>query len=118
MKINPEGFSMAMRVLAVIVDYGGEQDAERLSCQLAESGHEGFALTILHVDNGNPKPSQLSERQKKLGVRLLRLSVNGGYATALNGAIRHEEGEGRDYGAYWFLNPDLTVSPQALTRLV
>jgi GT2 family glycosyltransferase len=106
------------RVLAAIVDYGGEKDAERLSCQLAEARHAGYELTILHVDNGNATPSKLSSRQKELGVELLRLEENGGYASALNGAVRAEEARGRDYGAYWFLNPDLTLLPDSLSKLV
>jgi GT2 family glycosyltransferase len=106
------------RVLAIIVDYGGAKDAERLSCQLAQTAHRGFELTVIHVDNGNEKPTELSVRQRELGVRLLRLADNGGYASALNAAVQKEEEQGRDYGAYWFLNPDLLVSPDALGRLV
>jgi GT2 family glycosyltransferase len=109
---------MIRRVLAVIVDYGGEKDAERLSVQLAGGKHTGYELTILHVDNGNATPSKLSARQKDAGVELLRLEENGGYASALNGAVRTEEGKGREYGAYWFLNPDLTVRPDSLSKLV
>src|SRR3954471_17296537 len=109
---------MIKRVLAAIVDYGGAKDAERLSCQLLSSPRADFELTVIHVDNGNPEPSSLSTRQKELGVRLLRLEENGGYASALNAAVRTEEEQNRHYGAYWFLNPDLLVAPDALPKLV
>jgi GT2 family glycosyltransferase len=110
--------SPVKRVLALIVDYKAREMAEALSCQIAEGERTGFALEVLHIDNGNAEPVALSERQKQKGVRLCRTAGNGGYAFALNEGIRFERAQGREYDAYWFLNPDLTVEPACLSRLV
>jgi GT2 family glycosyltransferase len=106
------------RVLALIVDFQTTEDTRRLSLQLAQAPRETIDLTVVHVDNGNPAPVALSDAQWRHGIRLLRVSHNGGYGSGIRDAIRQLEQAGEQFDAYWFLNSDLEVSPDCLSRIV
>jgi GT2 family glycosyltransferase len=109
---------MIRKVLALVVDYRTTADTEALTCQLSGARHDGFNLTIAHVDNGNETPVTLSSEQAGKGIRLLRIAHNGGYASGLRQAINRLEAEGDRYDAYWLLNSDLEIEPDSLQKLV
>ncbi|MGZ3688400.1 MAG: glycosyltransferase [Bdellovibrionota bacterium] len=102
-----------MRVLALIVDFETEAQAEKLSRQIAEQDQ---GVTVVHIDNGNAKPRVLSPEQRALNVRLVRAPENQGYAGGLQAGIQAFENE--TWEAYWFLNSDIEFESDCLPRLV
>jgi GT2 family glycosyltransferase len=109
---------MIKKVLSIIVDYHSSKDAENLSLQLAQEANQNFEHTIIHVDNGNSQPVQLTQEQKSYSIRLIRNSENLGYAGALHSTILELEKQGEKFDAYWFLNSDLEVKSGCLAGLV
>lgn len=110
---------MTKRVLALIIDFRTHKESELLSRQLVEfhhASHPSYELKVVHVDNGNVPPVELTQRQKKLGVELLRVEQNHGYASGLIAGIKAFEQWGAD--AYWMLNSDLEIEPGTLPKLV
>ena len=105
-----------LRVLALIVDFRTSADAARLSRQVARSDTAGIDLTVCHVDNGNDVPVALTEEEHRHGIRLIRLPSNGGYGSGIRAAIARAAA-GETYDAYWFLNSDLEVESDTLTKL-
>jgi GT2 family glycosyltransferase len=109
---------MSRNVLALVVDFGTTDDSRKLTLQLAAAPAAGFEVTVVHVDNGNAHAVELTAAQRQNGVRLLRIPHNGGYAAGLRAAVAQLTSEGEHFDAYWFLNSDLEVEPDCLTRLV
>jgi GT2 family glycosyltransferase len=109
---------MIKTVLALVVDFRTTADAERVTCQLADSVRGGFDVAVVHVDNGNARPVSLSAAQRARGVRLVRVPHNGGYGAGAERTIARLRAEGERYDAYWILNSDLELEPEALQRLV
>lgn len=108
---------MPLRVLALVIDYRTSAETEALTLQLGESVRTGFELEVVHVDNGNITPVQLTAAQTAAGIHLLRVPHNGGYASGIRHAIEICDPEATRYDAYWMLNSDLELEPDALTRL-
>ncbi len=110
---------MIRKVLALIIDFKTHDEAERLSRQLVEfhlQSDASYQLKVVHVDNGNLEPVEATPGQKKLGVEVLRVSDNNGYAAGLIAGIKAY----RDWqpDAVWMLNSDLEVELSTLKRLV
>lgn len=103
-----------MNCLAIIVDYESEADALRLALELARTpeADEG-RLHVIVVDNGNEKPRAPSNLPAC--VRTLRTPENLGYGGALAAAVESAQFKS---DTYWFLNPDLEIETDCLTRLL
>ncbi|MGE3974930.1 MAG: glycosyltransferase family 2 protein [Bdellovibrionales bacterium] len=107
---------MIHKVLALIIDFRTQKEAELLSLQLMQF-HQGlFELKVVHVDNGNDERVTLSSEQKKAGVELLRVPENHGYASGLIAGI--EAFKDFEADAYWMLNSDLEIEEGTLEKLV
>ena len=117
---------MSYHVLSLIVDYNTTEETARLSLDLAahqsKQNKSGIKNLIIHIDNGSSPPVQLTPSQIQAGVQLVATQNNLGYAGALNFAIRHIEQKYREmnlppFDAYWFLNSDLEIESNSLSRL-
>lgn len=106
-----------MKILAIIVDFQGAEEAARLCAALAATRVPGVELEVVHVDNGNQPARVLSAAEAAAGVILLATGTNGGYAAGLNAAVRARDPRG-ERDAYWFLNSDLRLAPDCLAKLV
>jgi len=102
------------KVLAIVIDYNTYQEAVALTRQLLQPEvSNGFALGVVYVDNGNKIPVDLP-LELKSAVHLLRVEKNEGYASGLMAAIEAF----KEFDAFWFLNSDLEIEPDALPKLV
>ena len=107
-----------MKVAALVIDFNSQDEARQLTVQLAQSDKDGFELSVFHIDNGSSTPATLSSAQIQNGVRLIRNSFNKGYGGGIRQAIETIRAEGQSPDAFWILNCDLEIEPDALSKLV
>jgi N-acetylglucosaminyl-diphospho-decaprenol L-rhamnosyltransferase len=100
----------AAAVAVVIVTYDSAQDLPACLPSLARAA-DGRELDVLVVDNASRDGS--AEVARSLAVKVLENPVNQGYARAINRGARLT-------AAPWLLvaNPDITLAPTALARLL
>jgi len=102
------------RTAVVILNYKSTGDTRRLIRSLRGSEDQDFDLYV--VDNCSPEFSSFEASVFFAGAHVLRSSSNLGYATGNNMALRMIAPLG--YAFVWILNPDMEVTPQALTQHV
>lgn len=102
----------APRVHAIIVNWNSGADTGACLDALARSTHP---VTPLVVDNGSRDDSVARIRACHPDVAILALGANHGYAGGNNRGLAHAAG---DCDFAWLLNPDVTVAPDCLARLL
>lgn len=100
-----------MNILALIIDFNTPDEAAALSVQLKSFHPE---VCVVHVDNGNLEKRSLSAKQEQLGVELLRVPSNEGYAAGLVEGMRAYP----NFESVWCLNSDISIDKDTLPRLM
>jgi len=98
----------------IILNYGHIDDSRRLVRSLRESSLLDFDIYI--VDNCSPNINNFDLAANFNGITVLRTPANLGYAAGNNAAMRLMQD--LDYEFLWILNPDMSVSPDALQQHV
>jgi len=110
------GAAKPVKVAAVVLNWNGTEDTVECVRSLLRVEHAGCQLEVVVVDNGSRvSPAGELERQG-LGVEVLRLAANLGYAGGNNAGIRAALARGADF--VWLLNNDAEVDAGALSPLV
>ena len=108
---------MSLHVAVVIVGYCNVADVARCVASLEKSTHPDFEILV--CENGGREafqalqsaiPDRLAGGQ---AVRLIEAPGNVGYAGGINIGISAS----KDAGAWWILNPDTEVYPDAMAAL-
>ena len=103
-----------LSVAVIVLNYRGEQVLPRClaSLELAIGPQD----RVLIVDNGHEETLMAAMRSRYPWVEVIRTEANGGFAAGMNFGIRQllEHGE---FDAFWLLNNDASVAPDALGQL-
>lgn len=102
------------RTAILILNYDNCDDTARLVASLRRGTDTDFDLYV--IDNGSPSVTEDELVQRFGTCHVLRLPTNLGYGAGNNAGLRLVTG--LDYRHFLILNPDLSVPPDALERLV
>jgi GT2 family glycosyltransferase len=99
------------RLSVIIVTFNSRAEID--SCLRSVMDGSRIDREIVVVDNASPDGTAAHVREHWPGVRLIELGANLGFARAMNTGIRQTFGE-----LVLLLNPDASVPPGAIDRLV
>ena len=101
-----------MNVLIIIVNYNGKKLLEKNLSSVVNNNYTTFDIVV--VDNNSQDDSVKYIKDSFPNVGIIRNKKNLGFGKANNIAVR----ECPDYDAYLFLNNDIRVEEDFLTRMV